>query len=60
LRRSPDNVIREEEVSDHELFVTRGASADGSFPLSRLEGDALTRSFAFRRRHTPDEQRTRR
>jgi zinc protease len=41
--------IRDEEVTDHELFVAKGALADGTFPLRYLDGYALTRSFALER-----------
>lgn len=41
--------IRDEEVSDHELFVARGALADGSFPIRYLDGYASARSFALER-----------
>jgi zinc protease len=40
---------RSEEVSDHELFVAKGALADGTFPVRYLDGYALTRSFALER-----------
>jgi len=41
--------IRDEEVSRHELFVAKGALADGSFPVDYLDGYALTRNFALER-----------
>jgi predicted Zn-dependent peptidase len=41
--------IRNEEVSDHELFVAIGALADGTFPIRYLDGYAATRSFALER-----------
>ena len=41
--------IREEPVSDRELFVAKGALADGTFPIRYLDGYALTRSFALER-----------
>ena len=41
--------IREEEVSDRELFVARGALTDGAFQVRYLDGYALTRSFALER-----------
>jgi predicted Zn-dependent peptidase len=41
--------IRAEEVSDMEMFVAKGALADGSFPIRYLDGYALTRSFALER-----------
>jgi zinc protease len=41
--------MRSEEVSDHELFVAKGALADGTFPVRYLDGYALTRSFALER-----------
>jgi len=36
-------------VTDHELFVAKGALADGTFPVRYLDGYALTRSFALER-----------
>jgi predicted Zn-dependent peptidase len=41
--------IREEEVSDHEMFVAKGALADGLFQVRYVDGYALTRSFALER-----------
>jgi zinc protease len=41
--------IRDEEVSDHEMFVAKGALADGYFQVRYLDGYALTRSFALER-----------
>jgi predicted Zn-dependent peptidase len=41
--------IRDEEVTDHELFVAIGSLADGTFPIRYLDGYALTRSFALER-----------
>ena len=41
--------IRREEVSDHEMFVAKGALTDGIFPVRYLDGYALTRSFALER-----------
>jgi zinc protease len=41
--------IREEEVSDHEMFVAKGALADGNFQVRYLDGYAITRSFALER-----------
>lgn len=41
--------IRDEEVSDREMFVAKGALADGGFPVRYLDGYALTRSFALER-----------
>lgn len=41
--------IREEPVTDRELFVARGALADGSFPIRYVDGYAITRSFALER-----------
>ncbi len=41
--------IRDEEVTDHELFVAKGALADGTFPIRYLDGYAQTRSFALER-----------
>ncbi len=41
--------IRSEEVADRELFIARGALADGEFPVRYLDGYALARSFALER-----------
>jgi len=41
--------IRDEEVTEHEIFVAKGALADGSFPVGYLDGYALTRNFALER-----------
>ncbi len=41
--------IRNEEVSDHEMFVAKGALADGDFQVRYLDGYALTRSLALER-----------
>lgn len=41
--------IRREAVSDHEMFVAKGALTDGIFPVNYLDGYALTRSFALER-----------
>jgi predicted Zn-dependent peptidase len=41
--------IRGEEVSEHEMFVAKGALADGIFQVRYLDGYALTRSFALER-----------
>ncbi len=41
--------IRDEEVTEHEMFVAKGALADGGFPVRYLDGYALTRSFALER-----------
>jgi len=41
--------IRDEEVTDRELFVAKGALADGTFQIRFLDGYALTRSFALER-----------
>jgi len=41
--------IRDEEVTAHEIFVAKGALADGSFPVRYLDGYALTRNFALER-----------
>jgi len=42
-------LVRDEEVTDRELFVAIGALADGTFPVRYLDGYALTRSFALER-----------
>ena len=41
--------IRDEEVSERELFVAMGALTDGAFQVRYLDGYALTRSFARER-----------
>jgi predicted Zn-dependent peptidase len=41
--------IRSEEVTEQEMFVAKGALADGSFPVRYLDGYALTRNFALER-----------
>ena len=41
--------IGDEEVSEHEMFVAKGALADGIFQVRYLGGYALTRSFALER-----------
>jgi len=41
--------VRNEEVTDRELFVAIGALADGTFPVRYRDGYALTRSFALER-----------
>ena len=41
--------IRDEEVTDRELFVAKGALADGTFPIRYVDGYALTRNFALER-----------
>ena len=41
--------IRDEEVTEHEMFVAKGALADGDFQVRYLDGYALTRSFALER-----------
>jgi len=39
--------IREEEVTDREMFVAKGALTDGAYQVRYLDGYALTRSFAL-------------
>jgi len=41
--------IRSEEVTEHEMFVAKGALADGGFPVRYLDGYAVTRNFALER-----------
>jgi len=41
--------IRSEEVTDEELFVAKGALAEGKFQVAYLDGYAATRSFALER-----------
>ena len=43
------NLIRDEEVTDNEMLVAKGALAGGSFPARYVDGYALTRSFALER-----------
>jgi len=50
--------IRDEEVTEHELFVAIGALADGTFPIRYLDGYALTRSFALERLRYGDHDRS--
>jgi len=50
--------MRDEEVSDDELFIAIGALADGSFPLGYLDGYALTRSFALERLRYGNHERS--
>jgi zinc protease len=50
--------IREEEVSDHEMFVAKGALADGYFQVRYLDGYALTRSFALERLRYGNHERS--
>jgi zinc protease len=41
--------VRSEEVTEKEMFVTKGALADGGFPVRYVDGYALTRNFALER-----------
>lgn len=41
--------IRSEEVTEEELFVAKGALAEGKFQVAYLDGYAATRSFALER-----------
>jgi len=41
--------IRSEEVTEEELFVSKGALAEGKFQVAYLDGYAATRSFALER-----------
>ena len=41
--------VRSEEVTEKEMFVAKGALADGSFQVRYLDGYALTRNFALER-----------
>ena len=50
--------IRSEEVSEHEMFVAKGALADGGFPVRYLDGYALTRNFALERLRYGDHDRS--
>jgi len=50
--------IRSEEVTEHEMFVAKGALADGSYPVRYLDGYALTRNFALERLRYGDHDRS--
>lgn len=50
--------IRDEEVSDHEMFVAKGALTDGNFQVRYLDGYALTRSFALERLRYGNHERS--
>ncbi|MCH8302822.1 MAG: insulinase family protein [Proteobacteria bacterium] len=50
--------IRSEEVTEHEMFVAKGALADGGFPVRYLDGYALTRNFALERLRYGDHDRS--
>jgi len=50
--------VREEPVSEHELFVAKGALTDGLFQLRYVDGYALTRSFALERLHYGNHERS--
>ena len=52
------NRTREEAVSERELFVARGALADGAFQVRYLDGYALTRSFALERLRFGNHERS--
>ena len=41
--------VRSEEVTENEMFVAKGALADGGFPVRYVDGYALTRNFALER-----------
>ncbi len=41
--------IRNEPVSDEEMFVAKGALTDGSFQIQYLDGYSISRSFALER-----------
>ena len=41
--------IRDEEVTEHEMFVAKGALAEGDFQVRYLDGYAFTRNFALER-----------
>ncbi len=50
--------IQEEEVTDEELFIAKGALADGSFQIRYLDGYAITRNFAIERLRYGDHSRS--
>jgi len=50
--------IRSEEVTGQELFIARGALADGEFPVRYLDGYALARSFALERLRYGNHERS--
>ncbi len=52
------NRIRQEEVSDREMFVARGALTDGLFQVRYLDGYATARSFALERLRYGDHDRS--
>jgi predicted Zn-dependent peptidase len=49
---------REEDVSERELFVAKGALSDGAFQVRYLDGYALTRSFALERLRYGNHERS--
>lgn len=50
--------IRNEEVSDEELFVAKGALTEGNFQVRYLDGYQIARSFALERLRYGDHERS--
>lgn len=50
--------IRDEKVSDEEMFVAKGALADGSFPIQYLDGYKIVRSFALEKLRYGNHERS--
>jgi predicted Zn-dependent peptidase len=50
--------IREEDVTDEELFIAKGALADGTYQIRYLDGYAIARSFAIERLRYGDHARS--
>ena len=50
--------IRNEEVTDEELFVAKGALTEGSFQVRYLDGYQIARSFALERLRYGDHERS--
>ena len=50
--------IQSEPVDEEELFVAKGALTEGSFPVSYLDGYALTRTFALERLRYGNHERS--
>ena len=50
--------IQEEEVTDEELFIAKGALAEGSFQIRYLDGYAIARNFAIERLRYGDHSRS--
>lgn len=50
--------VRQEQVSDREMFVAKGALTDGLFQVRYLDGYAAARSFALERLQYGDHDRS--